>query len=59
MENEFFAIKYATVFGTYTLATFEKKEDAEEYRELMKAARKGTYYIQKVGGVFNGNLKLA
>ena len=53
--KKFYAIKFATPFGTYTIETFKKLRDAQEM--IDNSERKG-YFIQEVDGVYNGVVKL-
>lgn len=60
MAKNYYAVKMTLPFGgTYTMATFNTKEQAEEYATELKKTRKAHIRVAEVDGIYNGNIKLA
>ena len=59
MNEKLYAVKMSTVFGTYTMFTTPKKQDAEEYAETLKEKGRGSVRVVEVDGYYNGSIKLS
>lgn len=61
MTKIYYAVKMVTAFGTYTMGTYETREQAEEHvtEAEAKGFKKGSYRVSEVDGIYNGNIKIA
>lgn len=59
MNTKLYAVKMNTVFGTYTMFTTPKKEEADEYAAELKEKGRGSVRVVEVDGYYNGSIKLA
>ena len=59
MNTKLYAVKMSTIFGTYTMFTTPKKEEADEYATTLKEKGRGSVRVMEVDGYYNGSIKLA